>query len=64
MKCSWCNGTGKFKKPNDEEEFDKRFDYYDKAYFISMKEMREKALDDVGYTIIDCPNCGGTGEVL
>lgn len=58
MKCSYCEGTGKFKKPNNDEEYSRRFDYYaDKAYFISMGEAREKALDDVGYTLIDCPYC-------
>ncbi len=60
--CFYCDGTGKFKKPNDDEAFDKRFDHYDSmSYFISMGEMREKALEDVGYTLIDCPYCGGTG---
>jgi len=63
MICSYCDGTGKFKQPNNEEEFEKRFDYYDKAHFISMGEMRERALEDVGYTLITCPRCGGTGEV-
>ena len=58
MKCSYCDGTGKFKKPLNDEEYDRKFDYYcDKAYFISMGEAREKALDDVGYTLIDCPYC-------
>ena len=63
-KCSYCDGTGKYKKPNNEEEYSRKFDWYsDKAYFISMGEAREKALADVGYTLIDCPNCGGTGEI-
>ncbi len=61
-KCFYCEGTGKYKKPNDEEKFDKLFDLYaDKAYFISMGEAREKALAEVGYTEIVCPNCGGSG---
>ena len=61
-KCPYCDGTGKYKKPNDEEEYARKFDYYaDKAYFISMGEAREKALADVGYTLIVCPECGGTG---
>lgn len=62
-KCSWCGGTGKFKQPKDEEAYNKAFDRYDKAHFISMGEMREKALADVGYTEIECPNCGGSGEI-
>lgn len=60
--CSYCEGTGKFKKPNDEEKYNARFDYHaDKAYFISMGEAREKALADVGYTVIECPMCKGSG---
>lgn len=59
--CFYCNGTGKFKKPNDEEDFDRRFDRY--AEFLSMGEAREKALKDTGYTLIDCPYCsGGKGK--
>ncbi len=62
-KCFWCDGTGKFKKPKDEAAYDKAFDHYDQlADFISMGEMREKALADVGYTVIECPYCGGSGE--
>lgn len=56
--CSYCNGTGKYKRPNDEAEYDRRFDWYaDKADFISHGEARERALRDVGYTLIDCPYC-------
>lgn len=61
--CSYCDGTGKFKKPNDEDAYSRRFDYHaDKAYFISHGEAREKALNDVGYTLITCPVCGGSGQ--
>lgn len=61
--CSYCGGTGKFKKPNDEEKYNRRFDHYaDKAYFISLGEAREKALADVGYTLVDCPMCGAISE--
>ncbi len=63
MVCSYCEGTGKFKKPNDEEAFDRKFDYYDKPGFMSMGEIREKALNEVGYTPIVCPNCGGKGQI-
>lgn len=63
MKCSYCDGTGKFKKPLNDEEYDRKFDYYcDKAYFISMGEARENALADVGYTLIDCPYCQKEAE--
>lgn len=62
-KCYLCDGTGKFKKPKDEDAFDKAFDRYDqRSDFISMGEMREKALNDVGFTLIPCPMCGGSGE--
>ena len=58
MRCSYCEGTGKFKSPLNEEEYEKRFDYYEsKADFISMGQCRERALADVGYTLIDCPYC-------
>lgn len=58
MKCSYCDDTGKFKKPNDEKEYERLFDIYsDKACFVSMGEAREKALNRVGYTLIDCPYC-------
>lgn len=54
----FCDGTGKYKKPNNEEEYDRVFDIYDsKSGFLSMGEIREKALNDVGYTEIDCPYC-------
>ncbi len=60
--CSYCDGTGKFKKPNDADEFEKRFDYYDsKSYPLTMGEARDQALEDVGYSLIECPYCGGTG---
>ena len=62
-KCPYCEGTGKYKKPNDEE-YKRRLDYHeDKAYFISTGEAREKALTDVGYTLVVCPECSGTGTV-
>ena len=60
--CFYCDGAGKLKKPNDVDEYEKRFDYYDsKSYPLTMGEAREQALKDVGYELIDCPHCGGTG---
>lgn len=57
-KCFYCDGTGKYKKPNNEKEFDRLFDYYDaKANFDSLGDIRNKALNAVGYTEIDCPYC-------
>ena len=61
--CFLCDGTGRYKQPNDEEAFDKAFDAHDsKAYFINTKECRETALEEVGYTEIVCPACGGSGH--
>lgn len=57
ISCSYCNGTGKFKMPNDENAFDKRFDHYADMGHFNMGEAREKALNEIGYTLIDCPNC-------
>ena len=62
MKCSWCNGTGKFKEPKDMKLYDKEFDRLDAPGSLTMGECRERALEYAGYTIIDCPKCGGSGE--
>lgn len=63
-KCFYCDGTGKFKEPNDAGEYEKRFDYYDsKSYPLTMGEARDRALEDVGYSLIECPHCSGTGVV-
>lgn len=59
-KCFWCDGTGKFKQPKDQEEFDRRFDYYDKPGAV-LSDCRKKALEDVGYDVIECPYCDGSG---
>lgn len=57
IKCIYCNDTGKFKKPSNEEAFDKEFDkLYDGGQF-NASEARVKALNKTGYTIIDCPYC-------
>ena len=58
MKCRYCNGTGKYKKPNDEERFDRFVDYeMEKGYFVNYEMAEEKAYKEVGYTLIDCPYC-------
>ena len=62
MKCGWCNGTGKFKEPNDKEVYEKEFDRLDAPGTLTMEVCRERALKEAGFTIIDCPECGGTGE--
>ncbi len=60
--CFWCNGTGRFKEPKNKEAFDEAFDKYDSMGVYCMEECRDKALDDTGYKIIKCPQCGGTGR--
>lgn len=58
QKCRHCNGTGKYKKPNDQEKFDRLVDIeMEKAYYVNYAMAEEKAYKDVGYTIIDCPYC-------
>ena len=60
-KCFWCEGTGKFKKPRDEKEYSELFDKYDAPGTLSMGECRERALKKVGYDLIKCERCNGTG---
>ena len=62
-RCFWCEGTGKFKKPKDEKSFDEWFDYYDSPGVLPMGECRELALKKVGYDLIECPKCNGTGQI-
>ncbi len=58
QKCRHCNGTGKYKKPNDQEKFDRLVDIeMEKAYYVNYAMAEEKAYKDVGYTINDCPYC-------
>lgn len=58
MICSYCGGTGKYKKPNDEKEFEKLVDReMDKSYFVNYTMAEEKAYKEVGYTFVDCPYC-------
>jgi RecJ-like exonuclease len=60
--CFWCDGTGIYLKPNDEDTYDKAFDYYDDMGIFNLGECRKKALDDSGYERIKCPKCNGTGN--
>ena len=58
MSCRYCNGTGKYKQPNNQERFDCLVDVeMDKAYFVNYNMAEEKAYEEVGYTLIDCPYC-------
>ena len=62
MRCFYCEGTGKFKKPLNEKEYDEVFDKYDAMGCFSLGECRQKALDAAGYEPVTCPKCNGTGE--
>lgn len=58
MNCKYCNGTGKYKKPNDEKKFDEIIDReIDKGYFVNIEDAKEIAYKQVGYTVVDCPFC-------
>lgn len=60
MKCNFCKDTGKYRKPNNEEEFERLVDReMEKAYFVNYAMAEEKAYKEVGYTIADCPYCSG-----
>jgi hypothetical protein len=62
MQCGLCDGTGKFKEPNNMEAYEKEFDRLDASGTLNMGECRERALKTSGYTIIDCPRCHGKGD--
>ncbi|MBZ9633054.1 zinc ribbon-containing protein [Clostridium sp. FP1] len=56
--CIGCSNTGRYQQPNDEAEFDRLFDYYDRPGTLSMDQCYDKAIDKVGYTVITpCPHC-------
>ena len=60
MSCIYCNGTGKYKKPNDERAFERLVDIeMEKADFRSGEDAVMRAYKRVGYTEIDCPYCKG-----
>ncbi len=62
-KCFLCDGTGEWKKPNNKEEFERLIDIeMDKGYFVNAQMAREKAYKAVGFTIVKCPECNGTGK--
>lgn len=62
-KCWYCEGTGKYKKPLNKEEFDKEFDRLEDLAIFNTFQCREMALEETGYTIEKCQNCHGTGFV-
>lgn len=58
MKCRYCNDTGKYRKPKNQEKFDSLVDCeMEKAYFVNYDMAEKKAYKEVGYTLIDCPYC-------
>lgn len=57
--CIMCDDTGVYLKPNNENAYNKAFDYYDNMGIFNLDETRKRALDDVGYTrLTPCPRCG------
>lgn len=61
--CIFCDNTGKYLKPDDEELYDKAFDRYDDMGIFNLDETRKKALKEVGYTVvIPCPHCHKSPE--
>ena len=58
MKCPHCKDTKKYKKPNNQERFDRIVDTeMEKGYFVNYEMTEEKAYKEVGFTIVDCPYC-------
>lgn len=63
MICTHCSGSRKYKKPNDQDMFDKIIDSeMEKGDFISYSMAEERAYKKVGYTLIDCPYCNKLGK--
>jgi hypothetical protein len=52
---------GNSKKPRDEEKYSEIFDRYDAPGTLSMGECRKRALEEVGYDLVKCKHCNGTG---
>ena len=58
MKCRYCNGTGKYKEPKNQEKFDRLVDAeMQKGYFVNYAMAEEQAYKEVGFNLIDCPYC-------
>ena len=58
MSCRHCKDTGKYKKPDNEKQFERIIEVeMEKAYFINYDVAEEKAYKKVGYTIVECPYC-------
>ncbi len=61
-KCEFCKGKGTYKKPRDEAAFDVLVDHYaDKGHFVTISEAVDRAMEEVGYTVEQCPYCYGSG---
>lgn len=58
-RCIYCKGTGKYKKPLNQEKFEMIIDQeMDKSYFVNYAMAEEKAYKIIGFTLIECPFCG------
>lgn len=62
MRCFYCDGTGKYEEPINEDMFDDFYEKYDSMGCFSAEQCREKALDKSGRKLIICPKCNGTGS--
>lgn len=61
--CVACSNTGRYKQPNDKEEFDRLFEKYDRPGTMNMHECYNKAINEVGYTAVSpCPFCNRKAE--
>jgi hypothetical protein len=57
MLCLYCDGTGNYQKPLDEECY---ADYYGKFFdsgLFNEKMARDIALIEAGYEFVPCPYC-------
>jgi hypothetical protein len=61
-KCFQCDGIGQYKEPRNRKEFEDLLDKYDHVGTLDPITCRERALKKVGYSLIVCPSCKGTGE--
>lgn len=57
MKCQQCKGTGKWRQPKNQREFDFWCDHLLEGDFCSPSMAEEKAYKKVGYTLLNCPFC-------
>jgi hypothetical protein len=57
MICFYCNGTGKYNKPLDEEYYSEYFDKFYDSGLLGGKTDDDMSLTEAGYEEIACPYC-------